>query len=137
MTTIKSLSPNDGLVNIAFESAFFYFIQPCNINGGNVGRKPNTDKRGNPFSVEVIKQVWDMGNEIPGYSSDVIRLDKCGSKMEFPEHGNRNSDTGWEIDHIFPVSNHGTDHISNLQPLNWKNNADKGDNLSWNCPEKS
>jgi len=31
------------------------------------------------------------------------------------------------------VSNRGTDEQSNLQPLNWKNNAEKRDKLDWKC----
>lgn len=54
--------------------------------------------------------------------------------MKYSEHGNRNSEHGWEIDHINPVSNGGGDELPNLQPLNWKNNADKGDKLNWVCP---
>ena len=70
----------------------------------------------------------------PNYNSDAWREDQCGSVMKFSDYGNRKSDTGWEIDHINPISNHGTDHIDNLQPLNWKNNVDKGDKLKWSCP---
>ena len=56
--------------------------------------------------------------------------------MNLSELGNRDSKHGWEIDHINPVSNGGTDNIDNLQPLYWKNNADKGDILKWRCPSK-
>ncbi len=53
--------------------------------------------------------------------------------MQYSEHGNRNSNYGWEIDHINPVANGGGDEINNLQPLYWDNNAKKGDNLNWRC----
>ena len=42
---------------------------------------------------------------------------------------------GWEIDHVYPVSKGGIDSIGNLQPLHWKNNRAKVDNLEgeWRC----
>ncbi len=57
--------------------------------------------------------------------------------MKWSEHGNRDSKYGWEIDHINPVANGGGDELNNLQPLNWVNNANKGDKLNWTCPERT
>jgi len=54
--------------------------------------------------------------------------------MKYTEHGNRQSEYGWEIDHINPVANNGSDDLYNLQPLYWGNNLDKGDSLNWSCP---
>lgn len=34
---------------------------------------------------------------------------------------------GWEIDHLTPVSDDGSDAIGNLRPLHWRNNAAKKD----------
>jgi len=84
-------------------------------------------------SNDLKSQVWWKGKEIPNYSNKEWMHDKCGTSMRWSEHGNRNSDHGWEIDHIKPVAKGGTDDISNLQPLNWKNNAAKGDTYPWDC----
>lgn len=100
-----------------------------------MSRKYNTDKNGGIWTETTKKAVWNKGRAIPNYSPEIWRLDKCGLFMKFDEHGNRNSKYGWELDHINPVSNGGLDNLENLQPLNWKNNADKGDSLKWSCSE--
>ncbi|MDD4994115.1 MAG: HNH endonuclease signature motif containing protein [Paludibacter sp.] len=97
-------------------------------------RRHNTDRNGNSWSETMKKLVWNKGRIIPNYSSEVWRWDKCGKVMKYSEHGNRSSDHGWEIDHINPVANGGSDDLNNLQPLNWANNLDKSDKLYWTCP---
>lgn len=70
--------------------------------------------------------VWAKGRVIPDYNADVWRWDSFGAVMKFSMYGNRNSDYGWEIDHIVRVADGGTDALSNLRPLNWRNNAARG-----------
>jgi len=71
-----------------------------------------------------IQQVWNKGAIPVPQEATKWRKDTCGAWIARDQYGNRNSDYGWEIDHINP---NGGDHISNLQPLHWKNNASKGD----------
>jgi len=75
-------------------------------------------------------EVWTrhFGNE--QWGSDV-----CGAKIYKGAHGDTNSKHGWEVDHIIPESEGGTDAYSNLRPLHWKNNRAKGDELdgNWTC----
>lgn len=85
------------------------------------------------WSDETILTVWQMGQVASGYDSKKYRRDACGAWMEFNEHGNRNAIRGWEIDHITPESHGGSDILSNLQPLNWKNNVEKGDSSQLKC----
>lgn len=98
-----------------------------------MARKHNTNKDGGSWTEATKKLVWNKGVSIPGYSQDEWRRDKCGTAMQYSQHGNRDSTYGWEIDHINPVANNGSDDLSNLQPMNWANNASKGDKLDWKC----
>lgn len=97
-------------------------------------RQQNTDRNGQSWSEQTKRTVFNKGTEITGYDSSKWRRDRCGHAMDWDQHGNRKSDFGWEIDHIDPVANGGDDNYNNLQPLFWKNNADKGDSLNWRCP---
>ena len=96
--------------------------------------RPNVDKNGNSWTEQTKKSVWQKGKPIQGYDSDIWRRDICGKAMKYSDHGNRQSEYGWEIDHIFPKEQGGDDRYDNLQPLHWKNNADKSDSLNWSCP---
>lgn len=96
-------------------------------------RKPNTNAHGEVWTKEQIDAVWQKGKYKNDHDPNVWRADKCSDLMYRSFHGDRNSEYGWEIDHINPVSNDGTDDISNLQPLNWRNNAAKGNSLNWSC----
>ena len=39
----------------------------------------------------------------------------------------KDSEFGWEIDHVFPVIMGGDDFEQNLRAMHWKNNESKGD----------
>lgn len=99
-----------------------------------MARNHNTNRSGGAWSDAEKKAVWAKDTQINGLDPNQFRNDICGKRMQFSEHGNRNSNLGWEIDHINPVSNGGSDNINNLQPLHWSNNADKADKLDWTCP---
>lgn len=96
-------------------------------------RKQNTDRIGNSWTETTKQSIWQKGTPIDGYPAIIWRRDVCGNAMKFADYGNRNSEYGWEIDHKNPVVNGGDDNYFNLQPLNWKNNASKGDSLTWTC----
>jgi hypothetical protein len=76
--------------------------------------------------------VWSKGLEVPGLDPVEWRYDICGKLMKYRDHGSVDSDHGWEIDHILPVSLKGQTFITNLQPLHWTNNRAKGDTYPWN-----
>jgi 5-methylcytosine-specific restriction endonuclease McrA len=79
------------------------------------------------------RQVWNKASKIPDYASSVWRRDVCGSVLRYLDHGNTNSRYGWEIDHDIPTSRGGTDDLTNLQPLYWETNRQKGDTYHWKC----
>ena len=82
---------------------------------------------------DTKRAVWNKGSPIPEYDADVWRRDICGHLMTYTDHG-KEGEFGWEIDHIKPSTMSGSDSLSNLQPLWWKHNRQKGDTYPWQCP---
>lgn len=97
------------------------------------GRQAGTKQYGGRFDEREINAVWCKARVIPGYDAAVWRRDTCGAVIHRPSYGLLTK-SGWEIDHILPVSRGGTDVLENLQPLQWENNRHKGDNYpNWSC----
>lgn len=76
------------------------------------------------MTEQEIQAVWNKGRIIQNNDPAQWRKDTCGAWIARNQYGNRDSDYGWEIDHINP---NGGDAISNLQPLQWANNVAKSD----------
>ena len=77
--------------------------------------------------AEKKEYCWNHAQIINGYDKDTIRKDACGAWI-FKEHfGLKDSEFGWEIDHVFPVIMGGDDFEQNLRALHCKNNESKGD----------
>jgi hypothetical protein len=73
---------------------------------------------------EVTKRrVWEKGRVIPGFDPAIWRWDDYGSVIRWDEYGDRNSEHGWEIDHILPNALGGLDVITNKRPLHCRRNA--------------
>src|SRR5437660_263603 len=96
-------------------------------------RTPGTTTTGARFSDATIEAIWAKGVVISGIDPTYVCHDCCGKGIARSEYG-RTIDFGWEIDHIKPVAQGGTDDLWNLQPLYWENNRHKSDNWpSWSC----
>ena len=77
------------------------------------------------FSEDTIQKVWEKGTVILNNDPNVWRKDQCEAWICRGDYGNRDSQYGWEIDHIKPESEGGGDELSNLRPLQWENNTSK------------
>lgn len=101
-------------------------------------RQPSTNWAGQLFTLLTVEAVWAKGQVVSGYDPRQIRKDACGAWIRRSDYGRTDSQYGWEIDHVQPVSRGGTDNLSNLQPLRWENNRTKGDNYPhWSCAIKA
>lgn len=89
--------------------------------------KPFSDSLGGALTQDGRRiAVWRKGALVPGYDPASVRQDVFGCWILFQDYGNRDSAYGWEIDHIVPVADGGSDGISNLHPLNWSMNVRLG-----------
>ena len=77
------------------------------------------------YSDADIQKVWEKGSITSGNDQLLWRKDACGAWINRRQYGNRNSQYGWEIDHIKPDSKGGSDYLLNLRPLQWQNNASR------------
>lgn len=77
------------------------------------------------YSDDIVQKVWEKGIVVSNNDPDVWRKDQCKAWIGRRQYGNRESQDGWEIDHIKPEAEGGGDELSNLRPLQWQNNASK------------
>jgi hypothetical protein len=89
-------------------------------------RKHGTNQAGGSFDATTVEAVWKKGKAVSD-DPDKWRKDSCGAWINRANHGDTSSPYGWEIDHIDPVANGGSDDLDNLQPLQWSNNRKKSD----------
>ena len=82
------------------------------------------------WTPEQVQAVWNRGIVMTNNDPTRVGQDVCRAWIVRNEHGNRQSEYGWEIDHIDP---NGGDELENLRPLHWDNNASRQDG-QLTCP---
>jgi 5-methylcytosine-specific restriction endonuclease McrA len=78
------------------------------------------------ISDEVIEQVWQKAQIVSNNNPNVFRKDYAGAWIRRDQYGRRDLPYGWEVDHCRPLAMGGSDDLSNLYPLHWRNNQRKG-----------
>lgn len=86
------------------------------------------------YSDELLQSLWDAANAVDGYDPSLYRQDPCGAWIQRDRYNDRDSDFGWEVDHVYPqalLKEKGADldeidNEANLRALNWHNNVSKG-----------
>lgn len=106
--------------------------QARNDVGARFLRNRGTTRSGGQFAGLQKATVWLNATVIPGKDISLWRQDPCGAHMYWYDYGKTDSLYGWEVDHIVPVAHGGTDALSNLQALHWKNNRSKADSAGGN-----
>ena len=69
--------------------------------------------------------AWDKAYPIQGKNPNLWRHDPYGNTIYKPAYG-KEGDQGWQVDHKHPKSKGGTDNPRNLQPIQTKENRQKG-----------
>ena len=77
------------------------------------------------FTATKLRQIWSKGKIESGYDPDQYRKDDCDAWIKYSDYGKTEDWYGWEVDHIIPKSQGGSDDNSNLRPLQWENNREK------------
>ena len=86
------------------------------------------------YSNDLLNELWEKANPVDGYDSTLVRKDPCGAWIQRDKYNDRDSDFGWEVDHVYPqalLKEKGADldeidNIANLRAFNWHNNVSKG-----------
>lgn len=73
-----------------------------------------------------INSVWNKGKLVAGLPPNEWRFDPNGMLIRRQDYG-KTTQYGWEIDHDLPKARGGSNDISNLIPMQWRKNREKGD----------
>ncbi len=69
--------------------------------------------------------LWDLAATNPILDRRLRRIDPVGLPIRYDDDSDQKSPYYWEIGHIFPRAENGTDSLFNLQTESWFLNRDK------------
>jgi len=78
----------------------------------------------------LVWGVWNKGHPVTISDAELWRKDDCGAWIKRVEYENLESQYGWVMGLIVPVSQGGRFSLENLRPLQWQNvKRDEAGNL--------
>lgn len=83
---------------------------------------PEYEAETGAYPREVVEQVWQLAQSVPGNDPAVWRKDEFGAWLHRQEYRNRHSEFGWEIaDGGYRMRKLG---MASLRPMQWQNHVD-------------
>jgi hypothetical protein len=76
--------------------------------------------------------TWEKGQKIEGKDPDEYRrCGRSGREMRYSHYGKKNHESlyNWHMDHVIPKARGGSNHISNLEPVNASKNCAMGSSM--------
>lgn len=80
------------------------------------------------YSEDTIWMIWSKGEIFAGNDPVFWRKDRFGAWIFRGHYGRTDSEYGWVIDPIQPLSDGETVDISNLAPVQWENTIKANNN---------
>ena len=86
--------------------------------------KQHKQHRTTNHSKNIKEKLWNKADTIDGKNPKLYRLDPAGNKIYYHSYG-KDSEMGWQKNHIKAPSKGGSDDIINLQVLQTECNKKK------------
>ena len=90
-------------------------------------------RRKNTTKEELKDIAWKGARIVDNHDPNIERMDACGAWIHYADFENHESDLGWDIDHVYPISKLRLlkvprdlwNHVTNIRAMHWKNNQSK------------